>query len=111
MYRESFYINTPEWNNAFSFDKRVNKKIFVPSLKKIETFDEIELWNEIVFEDYGFDDQLSTNSGLKNFYEMNDEKAFKFMTSKNQYIYDFHKFKENGYSDFQFISSWDINFK
>jgi hypothetical protein len=56
-------------------------------------------------------DPRNVITSLKNFYEMNDEKAFKFMTSKNQYIYDFHKFKENGYSDFQFISSWDINFE
>jgi hypothetical protein len=42
---------------------------------------------------------------------MNDDKAFKFITSKNQYIYDIHKFAENGYSDFQFISSWEINYE
>ena len=56
-------------------------------------------------------DPRNVITSLKNFYEMNDEKAFKFMTSKNQYIYDFHKFEENGYSDFQLISSWDSNFE
>ena len=56
-------------------------------------------------------DPRNVITSLKNFYEMNDEKAFKFMTSKNQYIYDFHKFEENGYSDFQLISSWDTNFE
>ena len=56
-------------------------------------------------------DPRNVITSLKNFYEMNDEKAFKFMTSKNQYIYDFHKFEENGYSDFQLISSWDANFE
>ena len=56
-------------------------------------------------------DPRNVITSLKNFYEMNDEKAFKFMTSKNQYIYDFHKFEENGYSDFQFISSWENNYK
>ena len=89
MYRESFYINTPEWNNAFSFDKRVNKKIFVPSLKKIETFDEIELWNEIVFEDYGFDYQLSTNSGLKNFYEIEWRWKPLFLFDNHNHAYAF----------------------
>ena len=56
-------------------------------------------------------DPRNVITSLKNFYEMNDEKAFKFMTSKNQYIYDFHKFEENGFSDFQLISSWDANFE
>ena len=55
-------------------------------------------------------DPRNVITSLKNFYEMNDDKAFKFMTSKNQYIYDFHKFTEDGYADFQFISSWDSNY-
>jgi len=56
-------------------------------------------------------DPRNVITSLKNFYEMNDSKAFKFITSKNQYIYDIHKFVENGYSDFQFISSWEINYE
>jgi hypothetical protein len=56
-------------------------------------------------------DPRNVITSLKNFYEMNDDKAFKFITSKNQYIYDIHKFTENGYSDFQFISSWEINYE
>ena len=56
-------------------------------------------------------DPRNVITSLKNFYEMNDDKAFKFITSKNQYIYDIHKFAENGYSDFQFISSWEINYE
>ena len=50
-------------------------------------------------------------TSLKNFYEMNDDQAFKWITNKNQYIYDVHKFKTIGYSNFQFISSWDTNFE
>ena len=56
-------------------------------------------------------DPRNVITSLKNFYEMNDNKAFKFITSKNQYIYDIHKFVDNGYSDFQFISSWEINYE
>lgn len=43
MYRESFYITKPVWNNAFSFDKRTNKKLYVPSLIEIDDLDKIEL--------------------------------------------------------------------
>ncbi len=33
------------------------------------------------------------------------------MTNKNNYIYDVERVKEVGYGDFQFISSWDLNYK
>ena len=32
------------------------------------------------------------------------------MTNKNNYIYDVEKVRDAGYGDFQFISSWDINY-
>ena len=44
-------------------------------------------------------------TSIKNFYEMDNDKAFKWMVNQNQYIYDIHNFKKDGYSDFQFISS------
>ena len=56
-------------------------------------------------------DPRNVITSLKNFYEMNDDQAFKWITNKNQYIYDVHKFKTIGYSNFQFISSWDTNFE
>lgn len=56
-------------------------------------------------------DPRNVITSLKNFYEMNDNQAFKFITSKSQYIYDFHKFAEDGYSDFQFIGSWETNYE
>ena len=42
---------------------------------------------------------------------MNNDQAIKWMTNKNQYIYDVHKFEKDGFSDFQFISSWETNFE
>lgn len=72
MYSKWFYITDAVWNNAFSFDERDNKKLFVPELKKINSFDEIELQDDkskVAFEDFWFDDKLSTNYWLKNFYE------------------------------------------
>lgn len=69
MYQNSFFIENPVWNNAFSFDKRENKKLFVPSLKKISKIEEMKLWQEIAFEDFTFSGILSSNFGLENFYE------------------------------------------
>ena len=95
MYSEPFYIDTPEWNNAFSFDIRQNKKLFVPSLKKIKRFWEIELWNEVVFEDYGFDDKLSTNTWLKNFYEMDYQGKPLFLFDNHNHAYAFWYWARN----------------
>lgn len=73
MYSKWFHITEPVWNNALSFDERVNKQLYVPALKKINSFDEIELQDKrekIAFEDFWFDWKLSTSLWLKNFYEI-----------------------------------------
>ena len=73
MYTQDFYITEPVGNNAFSFEQRVNRKLFVPKLKKIQSFDEIKLLQnnpeKVTFEDYDFDDVLQTCYGLENIYE------------------------------------------
>ena len=74
MYAEDFHITDPVGNNAFSFTKRKNNKLYVPKLKNIESFDEVELLGEntekITFEDYDFDNVLQTCYGLKNLYDL-----------------------------------------
>lgn len=71
MYNKWFFIESPVWNNEFSFDKRQNKKLFVPEIIKAKSFDEIKFQDDlekIAFEDFDFDNKLSTNYWLKNFY-------------------------------------------
>ena len=51
MYLQSFYITEPVGNNAFSYEQRTSKQLFVPSLKKISSLDEVELGTEVAFED------------------------------------------------------------
>ncbi len=70
MYQKSFYITPPVGNNTFSFNERKTKQLFVPSLKKISSLDEIQLTREITFEDYDFDGVLQTCHGLENLYEL-----------------------------------------
>jgi len=74
MYSKSFYITEKIGNNAFNFEKRKNPKLFVPKLISIDNFDEIKLLKKndekITFEDFWFDDKLSTNFWLENFYEI-----------------------------------------
>ena len=56
-------------------------------------------------------DPRNVITSLKNHYEMNDEQALKWMTNENKFIYDVQNFDKDGYSDFQFISSWETNYK
>lgn len=75
FYKEWFFLDKEVWNNAFSFEKRNNKKIYVPSIidLDINDFEKICIQNnkeKIAFEDYDFDDNLSTNYWLKNFYRI-----------------------------------------
>ena len=42
---------------------------------------------------------------------MSHETSLKWMTNTKNYIYDIRNVKEDGYSDFQFISSWSMNYK
>ncbi len=74
MYNKWFYIVKKIWNNTFSFKQRKNKKLWVPKLIKIDNFDKIKLQDDkekVAFEDFDFTWKLSTNYGLKNFYEIN----------------------------------------
>jgi len=48
-------------------------------------------------------------TSIQNHYELGREEALSFMLNENKFIHDYHK--ENDYSDFQFISSWQKNYK
>ena len=48
-------------------------------------------------------------SSLSNHFEMDFEDSLNFMIDQKKFTYDF--FKKNDYSDFQFISSWENNYK
>ena len=44
-----------------------------------------------------------------NHFEMNKKEALNFMLNEKKFTYDY--FKKNDYSDFQFIGSWEKNYK
>jgi hypothetical protein len=54
-------------------------------------------------------DPRNVVTSLKNHYEMTDNEALIFMTNEKKFIYNFHN--KNDYGDFQFISSWEKNYK
>ena len=54
-------------------------------------------------------DPRNVITSLKNHFEFSTDQALNFMVSENKFIFD--RFKENDYSDFQFISSWEKNYR
>jgi hypothetical protein len=54
-------------------------------------------------------DPRNVITSMKNHFELNYEDALNFMLNENKFTYDFHK--KGDFSDFQFISSWEKNFK
>ena len=56
-------------------------------------------------------DPRNVFTSVKNHYELDNDKAIKWMTNEKQFIYDVQNFDDVGFSDFQFISSWSLNYK
>jgi len=56
-------------------------------------------------------DARNVITSIKNHYEFNDDQALTWMLNQNNYIYDVNNFENDGYGDFQYISSWSINYK
>jgi hypothetical protein len=82
-----FYINDPFGNNAFSFNQRTQKSIYVPRLIK-GTLNEIGLGSEIVFSE--IDDGIEKNHiGLKNFLwlEHADKQIFVFDNHNHAFFF------------------------
>lgn len=96
MYIKDFYITNPVWNNALSFDKRENKKLYVSSLINSSN---IELWDKIVFEDYDFENKLISAKWLRNFYKIK---------WKNKYIYLFDNHNHAFYFWYLARNEWII---
>lgn len=69
MYQTSFYLTEPVGNNAFSYEKRANKSLFVPSLIH-GNFSDITQGSETVFEDFDEKNILRSCTGLRNFVRM-----------------------------------------
>ncbi len=54
-------------------------------------------------------DPRNVLTSLQNHYELTKDEALEFMLSEKKYIHDYHL--KDDFSDFQFISSWEKNYK
>jgi hypothetical protein len=80
-YYNGFYIEKAVGNNAFSFEKRGNKRIYVPPLIE-ERIAELSLGNKTVFSE--IEDGVEKNrAGLKNF-------IYNYDLDKHIFIFDNH---------------------
>ncbi len=77
---------------------------------KVNTFDFTNSENSIGGI-YILRDPRNIFTSIKNHYELNDENAIRWMTNQNNYVYDVENVNEVGYGDFQFVSSWEMNYK
>ena len=89
-YNKDFYITKPIWNNALSYENRINKKLYVPSLIKANSLNDIKLWDKIVFEDYDFNWVLQSSKWLKNFYEFDLDIKNKKWNNIKLFLFDNH---------------------
>ena len=58
---------------------------------------------------YVIRDPRNVITSIMNHFEMKKEEALDFMLNEKKFTYDY--FKKNDYSDFQFIGSWEKNYK
>ena len=93
MYTQDFYISDEIWNNAFSYSHREHKQLFVPKLKKINTFDDMQLREKnsekITFEEFDFDGNLQTCYGLENLYECEWKGKKIFLVDNHNHVFYF----------------------
>lgn len=68
-YKKSISLVNPVGNNAFSYDIRTSKELFIPSIID-GSFDDIRISQEIVFEDIDETGVLRSCSGLEHFVRM-----------------------------------------
>jgi len=69
MYKIPSYLIKPVGNNAFSYEERTNKSLYIPSIVE-GNFTDIQEWTEIVFEDKDEKNIIRSCTWLENFVRM-----------------------------------------
>tara|TARA_B110000008_G_scaffold256368_1_gene273747 strand:- start:344 stop:1201 length:858 start_codon:yes stop_codon:yes gene_type:complete len=120
-----------EYFNEFNYDKKIiqdTSRFWISAQEKINENKNIKFFkthnafgalNNHRFTDkkntigaiYIVRDPRNVITSLKNHYEMEDEEALQWMINTKQFIYDERNFKKDGFGSFQFLSSWEINYK
>ena len=96
LYQNPLIIDQPLSNNAFSYEKRENKKITVPSLTN-GLLEDLKIGSDTVFEDFDENGNLKSCFGLQNFIraELNGVPAIIF-DNHNHAFYFWHESRGKG---------------
>ena len=97
-----------EAQNKINFDKKIKFFKTHNALVKLGVNQFTDKKNSLACV-YIVRDPRNVISSLSNHFEMDFEDSLNFMVDEKKFTYDF--FKKNDYSDFQFISSWENNYK
>lgn len=87
-YKQLTILTGNQWNNALSFDKRTNKSLWIPWLKRW-TIDDLKQSEKIVFEDFKSNGELISATWLENFLQINDN--IYIMDNHNHALYFWYK--------------------
>jgi hypothetical protein len=83
VYNEGFFISGRVSNNVFAWEKRRNRKLYVPAL--VEGFPkDVEAGDKTAFEDFDDEGRLKSCAGLKNFVKIADGGG------RTVYVFDNH---------------------
>ncbi|NOX89916.1 MAG: hypothetical protein GXO77_12905 [Calditrichaeota bacterium] len=94
LFYNGFYLEEPEGNNAFSYDRRVNKKIFIPPVCK-GTLKDVKAGQEIVFSE--IEDGIEHNkTGLQKFVitQFKGKETFVFDNHNHAFFFWLYGFKK-----------------
>ena len=98
MYDKSFKIKECTGNNAFSFKKRPNPKLHVPTILE-GNIEDAKIGTEIAFEDFDENEELKSCVGLKNFIRTTHPKTGApviIVDNHNHVFYFWHEAREKG---------------
>ena len=122
---------TSKYFKDYNYDKKIagdTCRLWVPAQEKINDDKKIKFFkthnafgklNNFDFTDkknsigclYIIRDPRNVITSIKNHYQLDDDRAFKWMTNEKNFLYDVQNFEKSGFGDFQYISSWNINYK
>lgn len=122
---------TRKYFKDFKFDKKKAAdtcRLWLPVQQKINTKNKLKFFktHNVFGKVNNYDFTNSQNSAgclyvvrdprnvftsLKNHYQLNDQQALEWMANEKNFIYNIQNFEEDGFSDFQFISSWSTNYE
>ena len=99
MYDKPFHITDNVGNNSFSFDKRKNPSIFVTDIQNGGLSD-VQIGDEIVFEDFDENGILRSCTGLKHFIRTEHPdtgKPIVIVDNHNHVFYFWHEARNVGF--------------